>query len=262
MIFKDCCFQSVTSPDFSLHFMRWWWGQKMFVIINAEGRLMPATAAQGWLPQFPGIFPRCPHQPRLCSAAEQNNDGRKLNNFNPAANCCLFLDGAGTDPGMRRVSRRIITIITTAFGQQQLRCFCPMAVFDFWLCLVQMRMKAPDWLIWAPSSVISLPGVAVSHIKVSGGMLSWQISPAQPSHLACPGSHLLRLVSAHPQYGGWIIKYTQTRSLSVYSHQIHNVHNCLWYCRGVTAIACCQSSVWCQMWPLISVSRLWPHGAS
>ena len=145
---------------FPLIFTRWWWwGQKMFVIINAEARLMPATAAQGWLPQFPGIFPRCPHQPRLCSAAEQNNDGRKLNNFNPAANCCLFLVGAQTDPGMRRVSRRIITIITTAFGQQQLRCFCPMAVFDFWLCLVQMRMKAPDWLIWAPSSVISRPGV-------------------------------------------------------------------------------------------------------
>ena len=223
----------------------------MFVIINAEARLMPATAAQGWLPQFPGIFPRCPHQPRLCSAAEQNNDGRKLNNFNPAANCCLFLVGAQADPGMRRVSRRIITIITTAFGQLQLRWFCPMAVFDFWLCLVQMRMKAPDWLIWAPSSVISRPGL-VSHIKVSGGMLSWQISPAQPSHLACPGSHLLRLVSAHPQYGGWIIKYTQTRSHSVLSLSQG------WWRDGdvllflfyhfiiITAIACCQSSVWCQ----------------
>lgn len=57
----------------------------MLEIINAEGRSLTRVMPRPQLLKADtgDSQESSLHRPRLCRASEQNNDGRKLNNFNP-----------------------------------------------------------------------------------------------------------------------------------------------------------------------------------
>ena len=62
------------------------YGRCVLEIINAEGRSLTLLMPQPQLLKADTSHSQesSLHRPRLCSASEQNNDGRKLNNFNPS----------------------------------------------------------------------------------------------------------------------------------------------------------------------------------
>ena len=88
-IFVSCSFLSIRDRNFlfSDHILSFLEekDRKILEIINAEGRsLTRVTARPQLLKADTGNSQESSlHRPRLCSASEQNNDGRKLNNFNP-----------------------------------------------------------------------------------------------------------------------------------------------------------------------------------